>query len=153
MPEDLQAKQSKLSISFLLHQLLTRDRPLIEAWGESDPSAVSSGGLGLDLLGSLAAAAVAILLLAVNVPDVSAAASAGGVSSLGLDTPVVSALLGVDAATRLGILLVLFVEIRPARETGNHMRVGVLLTSRRSTPSLRGSVKNESVLTMMDKNK
>ena len=83
----------------------------------------------------------------------SAAASAGGVSSLGLDTPVVSALLGVDAATRLGILLVLFVEIRPARETGNHMRVGVLLTSRRSTPSLRGSVKNESVLTMMDKNK
>ena len=91
MPEDFQAKQSKLSISFLLHQLQTRDRPLIEACGESDPSAVSSGGLGLDLLGSLAAGAVAILLLAVNVLDISAAASASGVSSLGLDGPVISA--------------------------------------------------------------
>ena len=138
MPEDFQAKQSKLSISFLLHQLQTRDRPLIEACGESDPSAVSSGGLGLDLLGSLAAGAVAILLLAVNVLDISAAASASGVSSLGLDTPVVSALLGMNATTRLGVLFVLLVEIRPARETGNHMRVGVLLTSRRSTPSHDG---------------
>ena len=65
----------------------------------------------------------------------SAAASASGVSSLGLRTPVVSALLVVETSAGLRVLSLLFVEVGPARETGNHMRMGVLLTSRRSTPS------------------
>ena len=66
------------------------------------------------------------------------AARAGRVSSLGLLTPVVSALLLVETAAGLRVLSLLLVEVGPARETGNHMRMGVLLTSRRSTPSHDG---------------
>ena len=109
---------------------------LSKALGDSDPEAVSRGGLSLDLLLSLATSAIAVLLLAVLVLQISAAASALGVSSLGLDTPVVSTLLSVETAAALRVLSVLLVEIGPARETGHHMRMGVLLTSRRSTSSL-----------------
>ena len=66
----------------------------------------------------------------------SASASASSVSPLGLNAPVISSLLGMEATSRLSILSVLFVEIGSSGETGNHMGVRMLLTSRRSTSSL-----------------
>lgn len=96
----------------------------------------SGGGLGLNLLGGLAAGAVAVLLLPGDVADVSAAAGALSVSSLGLGAPVISSLLGVDTASGLGVSSLLLVEIGSSGEPGNHMGVRVLLTSRRSTSSL-----------------
>lgn len=72
--------------------------------------------------------------------NVSAAAGASGVSSLGLGGPVVSSLLGMEATAGLSVLSILLVEVRPTGEPTDHMRVRMLLTSRRSTPSLYDSM-------------
>lgn len=84
---------------------------------------------GLNLLGGLHAVSVAILLLSDSVAQVSHSASASGVSSLGLHGPVISSLLGVEAATRLGILSLLLVEVGSSGESTDAMGVHVLLTS------------------------
>lgn len=96
----------------------------------------SRGGLCLDLLGGLAASSVAVLLLSGDILNVSASASAGRVSSQSLGRPIVSSLLSMEAATGLSVLSVLLMEVRPTGEPTDHMRVRMLLTSRRSTPSL-----------------
>lgn len=84
---------------------------------------------GLDLLGSLHAVSVAILLLSDSVAQVSHSASASGVSSLGLHGPVISSLLGVEAATILRVLSLLLVEVGSSGESTDAMGVHVLLTS------------------------
>ena len=84
---------------------------------------------GLDLLGGLHAVSVAILFLSGDVTEVSHSAGASGVSSLGLDRPVISSLLGVEAATRLGVLSLLLVEVGSSGESTDAVRVHVLLTS------------------------
>jgi hypothetical protein len=68
--------------------------------------------------------------------NVSASAGTLSVSSLGLDGPIVSSLLSVETTTGLSVLSVLLMEVRPTGEPTDHMRVRMLLTSRRSTPSL-----------------
>ena len=88
---------------------------------------------GLDLLRCLHAMSVAVLLASGNVAEVSHSTSASSVSSLGLGGPIVSSLLGVEAATRLGVLSLLLVEVRSSGESTDAMRVHMLLTSRRST--------------------
>ena len=72
--------------------------------------------------------------------QVSASTSASGVSAQGFGAPVVSSLLGVETTSGLSILSLLLVEVRSASESGNHMGVRMLLTSRRSTSSLIQSV-------------
>ena len=97
----------------------------------------SCGGLSLDLLLGSAAGSITVLLSSGNVPDVSATTSALGVSSLGLGAPVISSLLSMESATGLGVLSLLLVEVRPTSEPTDHMRVRMLLTSRRGTSSLK----------------
>lgn len=84
---------------------------------------------GLDLLGSLHAVSVAILLLSGSVTEVSQSAGASGVSSLGLHGPVISSLLGVESAAALCVLSLLLVEVGPSGESTDAMGVHVLLTS------------------------
>ena len=69
----------------------------IQKWSIIGPTSSCSGsGVGLDLLLSLAAGSVAVLLTSVYVSEMSAATSAGGVSSQSLGGPVISSLLSVE---------------------------------------------------------
>ena len=71
----------------------------------------SSGSGGLDLLGCLHAVSVAVLLESVHVAKSPHSAGASAVSSLGLGGPVISSLLGVEAATALGVLPLLLMKV------------------------------------------
>ena len=97
----------------------------------------SCRGVGLDLLLSLASGSPSVLLTSGDGLKVSATTSSGGVSPLGLGGPVISSLLGVETTTRLGVLSLLLVEVGSSSESGNAMGMSVLLTSRRSTSSLK----------------
>ena len=76
----------------------------------------------------MGSASVSVLLLSVDVSEGSASASSGSVSSDVLHRPVVSSLLGVEAATSLGILSLLEMEVRSSRVSGDGMRMAILLS-------------------------
>lgn len=65
----------------------------------------------LDLLGCLHTMSIAVLLTSGHVAKASHSACASCVSSLGLGRPVISSLLGVEAAATLSILPILLVEV------------------------------------------
>ena len=95
----------------------------------------------LHFLGGLGTGSVAVLLLSLNVLDVSASTSAGSRPSDGLDGPGVSSLLGVETTAGGGVLSLLEVEVGLSRVSGDGVRMAVLLTVGWSTSSLHGKEK------------
>ena len=76
---------------------------------------------------------IAVLLTSGHVAKIPHSTGASGVSSLGLGRPVISSLLGVEAAATLSILPLLLVEVGSSSVSTDAMGMHVLLTSRRST--------------------
>jgi hypothetical protein len=95
----------------------------------------------LHFLGGLSSASVSVLLSSVDSLDVSASTGSGSVSSDVLDGPVVSSLLGVETTAGLGILSLLEMEVGSSRESGDGMRMAILLSVGWSTSRLSKSKK------------
>ena len=91
---------------------------------------------GLDFLGSLSTRSVTILFLSCDVSEGSHSACSGSVSSDVLSGPRISSFLVVEAATGLGVLSVLFMEVGSSTESTDTMRVCMLLTRCWRTSSL-----------------
>ena len=76
---------------------------------------------------------VAVLLTSGNMAKMSHSAGASGVSSHGLDRPVISSLFGMEATATLSILPLLLVEVGSSCVSTDAMGMYVLFTSRWST--------------------
>jgi hypothetical protein len=75
------------------HSSMNRTRP------QKESVSLSRRCSCLDFLGGLSSGSVSVLLLSVDVLDVSASTSSGCVSSDVLDGPVISSLLGMETTT------------------------------------------------------